>query len=182
MISWKNVFEFFVFVFFWFKPDQTPQMVHSTISWPRVFVLFWDFVLILSRLLWECLHILLLVSIGVLIWLQIYMFFEVRGYKFLREPEKNNIFLQRINSRFSKDKILMMALLNYITSWTTVSFLSKHSSGPGWGMHPDGPHNSLGTFLHSVWGVYFFTSFFSLVHLVTGHLEHSWVVEYPEKF
>ena len=164
------------------KEDQTSQMVHNTISWPQVFVLFWDFVLILSRLLWECLHILLLVSIGVLILLQIYMFFEVRGYKFLQEPEKNNIFLQRISIGFSKYKILMTALLNYITSWTTVSFLSKHSSGPGWGTHPDGPHNSLGTFLHSVWGVYFFTSFFSLVHLVTGHLEHSWVVEYPGKF
>ena len=48
-------------------------------------------------------------------------------------------------------------------------------------MHPDGPHNSLGTFLHSVCGEYFFTYFFSLVHLVTGHLEQSLVVEYPGK-
>ena len=132
MISWKNVFVFFVFVFFWFKPDQTPQMVHSTISWPQVFVLFWDFVLILSRLLWECLHILLLVSIGVLIWLQIYMFFEVRGYKFLREPEKK-IFLTKNLKNINADSDLNYLLDNslflivtlfrtrfrYASRWTT---------------------------------------------------------------
>ena len=105
------MFVFFVFVFFWFKPDQTPQMVHSTISWPQVFVLFWDFVLILSRLLWECLHILLLVSIGVLIWLQIYKFFEVRDYKFLQEPEN---FITNFNILELKSNTLYLDLAQEI--------------------------------------------------------------------
>ena len=39
-----------------------------------------------------------------------------------------------------------------------VAFLSKHSSGPASGTQPEGPHSCLGTFLHSVSGVYFLTA------------------------
>ena len=39
--------------------------------------------------------------------------------------------------------------------------------------------SSKGTFLQIVSGVYFFTIFFSNVHLVIGHLVHSSLVEYP---
>ena len=39
--------------------------------------------------------------------------------------------------------------------------------------------SSKGTFLQFVSGVYFFTIFFSNVHLVIGHLVHSSLVEYP---
>jgi len=109
----RYIFCIFVSIFFKLQgqiwqnfQDQILQMVHSTISWPQVFVLFWDFVLILSRLLWECLHILLLVSIGVLIWLQIYMFFEVRDYKFLQEPEN---FITNFNILELKSKYLDLA-------------------------------------------------------------------------
>ena len=45
-----------------------------------------------------------------------------------------------------------------LTSTTMVLFLSKHSSGPASGTQPDGPQSCLGTFLHSVSGVYFFTA------------------------
>ena len=96
-----------LFVFDCFKPDQTLQMVHSTISWPQVLILFWGFVLILSRLLWECPHILPLVSIGVLIWLQIYKFFEVRDYKFLQEPEN---FITNFNILEMTSKYIILRL------------------------------------------------------------------------
>merc|ERR1712168_1011621 len=65
------------------------------------------------------------------------------------------------------------------TSLTTVFFLSKHSSGPGFNSHPDGPQSSRGTFLHSVSGVYFLTTFFSDVQTCLGHLVHFFSVVYP---
>ena len=54
----------------------------------------------------------------------------------------------------------------------TVSFLSKHSSGPGCKRQPEGPHNSLGTFLQSVSGEYFKTVRCSVVQTSLGHVVH----------
>merc|ERR1711970_420270 len=58
------------------------------------------------------------------------------------------------------------------TSETTVSVLGKHSSGPGFRSQPDGPQSSLGTFLHSVSGEYFFTLAFLDEQTCLGHLVH----------
>ena len=110
----RYIFCIFVLIFFKLQgqiwqnfQDQILQMVRSTISWPQVFVLFWDFVVILNRLLWEYLRILPLVSIGVLIWLQIYKFFEVRDYKFLQEPEN---FITNFNILEMTSKYIILRL------------------------------------------------------------------------
>ena len=70
------------------------------------------------------------------------------------------------------DRTLLFSVTLIQTSVMTVSFLSKHSSGPGCKRQPEGPHNSLGTFLQSVSGEYFKTVRCSVVQTSLGHVVH----------
>merc|ERR1719260_575474 len=65
-------------------------------------------------------------------------------------------------------------------SWTTVCTLSKHSSRPSLKPQPAGAQSSLGSLVHPVIGVYFFTCFLETEHTSLGHLEHLVLVVYPE--
>merc|ERR1719239_972359 len=56
-------------------------------------------------------------------------------------------------------------------SWTTVCTLSKHSSAPSLKPQPAGAQSSLGSLVHPVMGVYFFTGFLATEQTSLGHLE-----------
>merc|ERR1712136_440419 len=95
-----------------------------------------------------------------------------------------NALLSRLEERHQFGDVLALLLGSRLqvssgTSETTVSVLSKHSSGPGFRRHPEGPQSSRGTFLHSVSGLYFLTLFLSLVQTCFGHLVHFFSVVYP---
>ena len=75
------------------------------------------------------------------------------------------------------DRTLLFGVTLIQTSVMTVSFLSKHSSGPGCKRQPEGPHNSLGTFLQSVSGEYFKTVRCSVVQTSLGHVVHFYSVK-----
>merc|ERR1711872_689326 len=51
---------------------------------------------------------------------------------------------------------------------------------PSLNPHPEGAQISLGSLVHPVIGVNFFTGFFSTVQTSLGHLEHLALVVYPE--
>merc|ERR1719369_175040 len=55
-----------------------------------------------------------------------------------------------------------------------------HSSSASLNPQPAGAQISLGSLVHPVMGVYFFTGFFSTVQTSLGHLEHLVLVVYPE--
>merc|ERR1719295_86770 len=64
-------------------------------------------------------------------------------------------------------------------SWTTVCTLSKHSSAPSLKPQPAGAQSSLGSLVHPVMGVYFFTGFLDTEQTSLGHLEHLVLVVWP---
>merc|ERR1719369_2766913 len=55
-----------------------------------------------------------------------------------------------------------------------------HSSSPSLNPQPAGAQISLGSLVHPVMGVYFFTFFLETEHTSLGHLEHLVLVVYPE--
>merc|ERR1719239_612727 len=57
-------------------------------------------------------------------------------------------------------------------SWTTVCTLSKHSSFPSLKPQPAGAQSSLGSLVHPVMGVYFFTGFLDTEQTSLGSLVH----------
>ena len=141
----------------------------NTIFSQPAFALSGDWCGFLSKLLSEYQRIPQRVSIRELILSRVYMTFVVPNYRFPLGPIH-----QQENCSMSA---VARALI--ITSVITVSFLSKHCSGPGCSRQPEGPHSCLATFLHSVSGEYLSTVWVSWVHTSRGHLVHFCSVVYP---